>query len=67
MNIEVKRYMDALDCKMIGMNSNKKYDYLLSRFNKAFEVESEFTDKQLNVFTAIVKKLSEIEKEIKEK
>lgn len=67
MDSEIKRYMDALDCKMIGMSINDKYDYLLKRFNKAFEVESEFTDKQLNVFTAIVKKLSEIENEIKEK
>lgn len=66
MDDNVKRYVDYLDTKIFGMDKNKAYDYLIKRFNKAFEVGLS-DKKQEYLFEALIIKLSQIEKEIKEK
>lgn len=66
---DINRYMESFEVKMLGMNLNARYDYLLGRFNKAFDAfedGKDYTEKQELVFIALYKKLAEIEKRIKE-
>lgn len=63
---KLKPYLDKIDSKTLTMNDNQKYDYLLNRFNKAFEVNPEFTEKNELMFKAIIQRLSEIECKIKD-
>lgn len=62
---KLKPYLDKIDIKTFGMSDNQKYDYLLNRFNKAFEVNPAFTEKNELMFKAIIQRLSELEDEIK--
>lgn len=64
----IEKCMNALNCNMLGMQLNEQYDYLLNRFNKgcdAFDNGLEITEKREVVFTAIIRKLAEVEYKIK--
>lgn len=68
MEEQIEKCMNSLEVNMLGMQLDEKYDYLLNRFNKgceAFNNGLEVTEKRELVFIAIVKKLAEIEFEIK--